>query len=64
MKELTLEETIKECLKNPELLKEYKRLNPRKIYLTKKKNDAEFERYMIGYFDFIRDYIHTPLTNK
>lgn len=58
---ISLEKTIEECLKNPELLEQYERLNPRKIYLLKKKNIEYHEKYMHKYFDFIRDYIWKPI---
>ena len=60
---MTLEETIKECLKQPELLEQYTRLNPPKEYLTVKKREAEFERHIFAYYNFIRDYIWLPLLN-
>ncbi len=58
---MTLEETIKECLKHPELLQQFNRLHPIKIYATKKKNEQQFEKRAFEFFDFIRDYIWKPV---
>lgn len=60
----SLKTTIEECLKHPELLEQYRRLHPRKEYLTAKKRQQAFEKEAKEFFDFIRDYIWLPVYLK
>ncbi len=62
--QISFEECVKECLKNPELLEQYTRLNPPKEYLHNKRRKQEHERHILGFYSFIRDYIWLPVITK
>ena len=57
----SLEATIKECLKHPELLQQFRRLRSKPERLTVRGRQRDAEKEAKEFFDFIRDYIWQPV---
>jgi hypothetical protein len=63
---ISLETTINECLKNPEFIKEYKRLSGAKLVGGSPIENAIdiasgfYEHELIELFDFIKKYVWLP----
>ena len=67
---ISFEETLEECLKTPELLKEYRRLtgarlgNGSTIEMMIDKSTGYHDKEWKDFFDFVRDYIWMPVVTN